>query len=41
MAMNEQQIELAAKAIKGDENSFSKLYQLYYQKIWLFPKTSG
>ena len=34
MAMNEQQIELAAKAIKGDENSFSKLYQLYYQKIY-------
>ena len=34
MAMTEQQTKLAAKAIKGDEKSFSELYQLYYQKIY-------
>ena len=34
MAMTEQQITLAANAMQGDEQSFSQLYQLYYQKVY-------
>ena len=34
MAMTEQQIALAANAMQGDEQSFSQLYQLYYQKVY-------